>query len=501
MIGRLTDLTRSVGKIDPIQHVILLMLENHSLDQMLGCFSQLYPDLDGIDSQVQRFNLDDKNQKIFQKETTETQMTLDPLHEVPNVLTQISENNSGFVKDFVTNYPKSTDQDRQNVMGYYPYGFLPALHALAAEYTICDHWFSSLPGPTWANRFFALSGTTSGRVKTPSGITDRNFGHEIFYQNQKNIFDCLDEAKVTWRNYYGDFPISLVLTHQREPHNLINYRKMDSFFKDANSDATNFPAFSFIEPKYMGEDQNDDHPPHNTMKAEKLIADVYNAVRSNEKLWQSTLLIVNYDEHGGFYDHVQPPAAIPPDSHTEEYSFTQLGVRVPSLLISPWVKKGVEKTTYDHTSVLKYLSDKWQLSPLGERTKQANSIASALNFEQAPRQDCLPYIHISNKQLIPKNSELEKWDDNANHLAIHSFADFIKNVKNCKTHSQLSASTCKDKAKEKLGHKLVKLGMWLQKDSYAKRENRIAHTCEVAGNITGSAPSEVEPNNKFNRRS
>jgi len=88
------------------------------------------------------------------------------------------------------------------------------------------------------------------------------------------------------------------------------------------------------------------------MKAEKLVADVYNAIRANAPLWNSTLFVLFYDEHGGFYDHVQPPPALPPDEHQEEYAFNQLGVRVPALLISPWVERCVETTQFDHTSVL-----------------------------------------------------------------------------------------------------------------------------------------------------
>src|SRR5436190_11570227 len=95
-------------QVDPIKHVVLLVMENHSFDQMLGCFQQKYPDLEGIDSKAPRFNLDNSGNKIFQKATTEKQMGLDPLHEVPDVLAQISGNNSGFVQNFVANYPNST---------------------------------------------------------------------------------------------------------------------------------------------------------------------------------------------------------------------------------------------------------------------------------------------------------------------------------------------------------------------------------------------------------
>ena len=96
--------------------------------------------------------------------------------------------------------------------------------------------------------------------------------------------------------------------------------------------------------------------------------------------------MIVYDEHGGFYDHVSPPGAIRPDDNQQEYTFDRLGVRVPAMLISPWVKAAVEHTQFDHTSVLKYLIEKWNLGPLGERTARANSIGIAIQKEQPIRE-------------------------------------------------------------------------------------------------------------------
>ena len=158
-------------------------------------------------------------------------------------------------------------------------------------------------------------------------------------------------------------------------------------------DEKSFPEFVFLEPKYFGADENDDHPPHNIMKGEKFIADVYNAIRSNPDLWNNSLLVITFDEHGGLFDHVTPPGAVAPDNHREEYTFDQLGVRVPALLISPWVSRTVEHTQFDHTSVLKYLIDKWSLGPLGLRAAAATSIAAALR-EASPRTDTIPFIRV-----------------------------------------------------------------------------------------------------------
>lgn len=177
------------------------------------------------------------------------------------------------------------------------------------------------------------------------------------------------------------------------------YEKMETFFEQVAGPAVNFPEYAFIEPSYFGVEENDQHPPADVCKGEALLANVYNALRANDDLWNSTLLVVLYDEHGGFYDHVEPPKTISPDDHTSEYAFDQLGVRVPAVLLSPWVQRSVVKTVFDHTSLLRYLCDKWSLPPLGARMlasagdKQARSIAEALSptlRTDTPRNISLP---------------------------------------------------------------------------------------------------------------
>jgi phospholipase C len=151
------------------------------------------------------------------------------------------------------------------------------------------------------------------------------------------------------------------------------------FFTNVAGPEKEFPAFAFIEPAYLDPGANDDHPSHDMLAGEALIASVYNALRANAPLWDTSLLIVLFDEHGGFYDHVPSPAAVPPDHHQEEYTFDRLGVRVPAILVSPFAANTVFKEQLDHTSLLKYLIDKWKLGSLGERAAQANTFASALH--------------------------------------------------------------------------------------------------------------------------
>jgi hypothetical protein len=188
---------------------------------------------------------------------------------------------------------------------------------------------------------------------------------------------------------------------------MARYFYIDEFYADARGSEQEFPQYCLIEPDFMGYEQNDAHPPHDIMRAEKLIADVYNTIRANDALWHSTLLVVMFDEHGGFYDHVRPPKAVPPDNaQPSEYTFDQLGIRVPAILVSPWVEPRVEHTQFDHTSVLKYLTIKWNLGPLGRRTESANSIGVALASVQ--QQNALTRIALSHDQLNPPDPLAEE---------------------------------------------------------------------------------------------
>ena len=299
---------------DPIRHVVHLILENRSFDQMLGCMKAIYPDLDGIDVRAPNTNSDIAGRVYAQAPTQIRQMLKwDPHHEVPRVAVQLENGNSGFVKDFSQQYSDSTPEARQQIMDYYGLDFLPALHPLARNFTICDRWFSALPGPTWPNRFFALTGTSNGRVNMPSDGTHKADLAGYFQQSQFTLFDRLNEKAVHWKVYFHDIPQSTVLDRQRQPHNVARYFYIDQFYEDAGGLETEFPEYCLIEPDFMGYGQNDAHPPHDIMRSEKLIADVYNAIRANEDLWASTLLVLMFDEHGGFYDHAVPPPAVAPD--------------------------------------------------------------------------------------------------------------------------------------------------------------------------------------------
>jgi phospholipase C len=366
----------------PVDHVIVLMMENCCFDRMIGCMAEIHDGLEGVDPHHPRSNPDGPHgAPVFQSPTTSRNIDRDPKHYLPNSIAQLDGGtNNGFVADFVRTHPNSTPEERREIMGYYPRGFLPGLHTLAEHFVVADHWFSSLPGPTWINRLFAHSGTSMGHVNEPGGL----FSSKLHPYEERTLYDELTARKVPWRIYYGDVPQSLVLSHQLR--HLGNYSLYRNFRADvAKGD---LPGYTFIEPSYFGPDQNDQHPPHDIMRGDALIADVYNTLRTNPKLFARTLLIVLYDEHGGFYDHVVPPKTVAPDDHTKHFAFDQLGFRVPAVFVSPMLNPGVIHEVFDHTSLLRMASGLWAgVQPLGRRAKQANDPIAALKWRKTPRTD------------------------------------------------------------------------------------------------------------------
>lgn len=444
-------------KRDPVKHVVLLVLENRSCDQMLGSFTEIFPEFDGVKPGAPGTNRGVGDVVYQQEPTREAKMNLDPPHEGPSAIRQVEGNNSGFIGEFERAFPNASRDEKLGVMGYYPMDSLCATKVLAENFTLCDRWFCSVLGPTWQNRFFALSGTSLGYVTMPEGHGLAVIPHFLRY-TQETVFDRLNEKRIPWKVYFHDLPQSLVML--RQLLNLGGYHPFTSFARDAKTEAS-FPAFSLIEPAYFGNEPNDDHPPHSTYNAQRLIADVYNALRSNDELWNSTLLIVTYDEHGGFYDHVPPPPAVAPDDHVQEYSFDRLGVRVPALLISPWVDRRVCKSVFDHTSILKYLIEKWDLGNLGRRAAQANSIGEVIRQSGGPRSDTPERIEV--KIPLGENTTIDPttYKPNGQQRALLQFFDSVVRPR-LKNHPNQRVSNFNDDTADGINAHAEEARNWLE---------------------------------------
>lgn len=370
----------------PIERLVVLMLENQSFDRLLGGLAPRIPGLDGVQPGAPLANPDwPSGTPVLQAPTTRRTILHDPGHDLDNVQRQIDRGSMrGFVADYAELYPRSTTAERAEILAWYPPGFLPALHLLAEEFVVADHWHASVPGPTWPNRFFAQSGTSLGHTDTPSGL----FHPDLHLYDQRTLYDELNAASVEWRIYYGDFPQSLAFTHQLEAANLARYRRLARFAADVA--AADLPPFVFIEPAYLEPEEDDQHPPQDILRGDTLLADIYNALRAQPSLFARTLLIVLHDEHGGFFDHVPPPETVAPDSYVQDFSFTELGVRVPAVFVSPLLDPGCVGTLFDHTSLIRAASDLWGIVPLGKRAAAAHSPLGALRWRDTPRASLAP---------------------------------------------------------------------------------------------------------------
>ena len=369
-----------------IRHVVVLMLENRSFDHMLG-FAGLGAGLTGAE-----FNLVDPANPASEKVVVSNDASylgdfgpagIDPSHELVQVDVQLfgtspmpnpvpADTNVGFVRNYAAQ-PGNTPEGGKGIMKCFDPAKLPALTTLAREFALCDQWFSSLPSQTWPNRFFAHAASSDGEV-----------GNKVREYRMRTIFDNLTAAGEDWAVYFHDVPQCLTLTSLLKREYKRNFRPYAISFAMACRTGT-LPAYSFIEPRYfdfLGLKANDQHPPHDVALGEDLIADVYDNLR-NSPAWPHTLLVVTYDEHGGLYDHVLPPACTPPDdvvSVNPPFDFSRLGVRVPAVVVSPFIPKGtIDPTVYDHSSIPATLKEIFALPTfLTRRDEAANTFTHTL---------------------------------------------------------------------------------------------------------------------------
>jgi phospholipase C len=377
-----------------IKHLVVLMLENRSFDQMLGWLQSPAYQIDGVDGT--QFNLDATGARVFVNKDADYSgdYTGDVNHDFLSVNQQIfgTENPapgapatmSGFVQNY---FGKTNDPGKSHrVMNCFDPKKVPVIATLAQQYALCTRWFSSVPGPTLPNRAYAHAATSVGHVDMTIN----------WWKESKTIYELLhDGHNRTAKIYYTDATMALTFGGLIARQSLFFIPDFDEFFDDCKSN--NLPDYCFLEPRYNasnGDDPiaaNDQHPDNDVSEGEALIKDVYNAVRSNADTWESTLLVIVYDEHGGLFDHIAPPAAVSPDSINTSppnpaFDFTRLGVRVPAVLVSPYIAAGTIVTdTFDHSSLITtarklFIGDGWEDDFLTQRDKAASTFDGALTL-------------------------------------------------------------------------------------------------------------------------
>jgi phospholipase C len=360
--------------IPQVEHVVVLMMENHSYDNKLGMLGRTGADgftlgPDGKPTATNPYQGSTKIQHSFRMPTTcqvggKPSQTWQASHQ-----SYAGGHNNGFVA-----------ASGAVAMGYWERADQPFYYSLASVFPIADRYFSSVLGQTFPNRRYLMAGTSLGMVNDDQ-VTDL-----ARYPARGTIFDQLNAHRISWKNYWSTTPTTLLFPYLfvKDPLNVLRLAKISHFFDDAA--AGKLPAFCIVEPDFGNSSEEN---PQNVAAGEAFAASVIDAVMSGPG-WSKTLLIWTYDEHGGYYDHVPPPAAVPPDDIAPDTlllggprydGFARYGFRVPCAVVSPWARPGyVSHTVYDHTSILALVEAKWNLPALTRRDAAAHNMLDMLDF-------------------------------------------------------------------------------------------------------------------------
>lgn len=409
-----------------VRHIFVLVLENRSFDHMLGAtpirgrdaedhdWTETLRRPEGTTNDV--VDADGKVTRCVVGTGQKRSVGVDPGHEFGDTLVGLcgadaaaayppypAVNNSGFAQNFSAKEHETPCSVMLSYRGHDEQNGeadVPVLTALAEEFAVCDHWFSSLPGPTWPNRLFIHAASSAGLDDSPStgdSLLDALVAGISF--DNGNIYDLVSSENIDWAVYHGDeFPQVLALSGMDVTTTLTHFHDMDDFEADlADGSMANYV---FIEPNY-GDDVtgstykcgNSQHPLDDITHGERLIKRVYESIR-NSPLWNSSMLIVTYDEGGGFFDHVPPGPTVPPGDSTTDpannhnnFDFTQLGVRVPAIVCSPWIPRNViDHRGYEHASIAGTVERLWGLPSMTDRDAHARDLTSLLSLS-SPRGD------------------------------------------------------------------------------------------------------------------
>ena len=396
-----------------IKHLVLVMMENRSFDHFFGFLKSADYPINGLTGNETNPAPDGTQVKVNKAAQNAGDLWPDPGHFLPEVNEQIFSNKNGvddgtpLMTGFVKNYQGHTNNPKKarKIMKCFDPARIPVLTTLAKEYAICDNWFSSVPGPTLPNRAFVNYGTSMGRVDMAP-----DWGG-----NFKSIYELLDTEtpSVSTKIYFHDSTITQQIAYLKKNQGKF-FGTFDNFLKDCKNGT--LPTYTVVEPRFNSDDAfaaNDQHPDHEVAEGERLISDVYTALRKNKALWESSMLVIVYDEHGGLYDHVPPPKTVNPDGKNSSlpfFDFQRLGVRVPAVVVSPYIKKGtIIGTQFDHTSIIatarKLFTKGFPANALSERDKQANTLDVCITLD-TPRTDTVNFPKPAKQIVEPEGMGL-----------------------------------------------------------------------------------------------
>jgi len=396
----------SAGQID---YVIALMMENRAFDHILGLLKTTDPTIEGCLAEMGQMcynpmDPQDPNSEWYPiTDLAVENCTGGPSQSFESTLNEVYgyAGNDSANPAPMTGFIRAYSQ-KEHIMDSLPPSKVPALTTLAQEFAVINRYYCSVPGQTVPNRLYFFSATSAGATN------DDDLQIAIGY-DQRTIFENIDQSKYnrTWSDYFTDLPSVYYLKYPRRHPEKIHL--IDEFYRDIA--AGNISNLVFLEPRYDTEGPDrpsqDQEPPHNVGEGDRFIKSIYEAIRASP-LWNRTLFVLNYDEHGGFFDHVPPPHDCPsPDGieskdSTPPFNFDRLGVRVPMVLISPWITKGLRigeppSGHYEHSSfsatLLKLLIP--DMTFLTARDAWAPPYDWVVNTESSPRTDCVTTLPLA----------------------------------------------------------------------------------------------------------
>lgn len=400
-------------------------MENRSFDHIFGWLKQTRPDIDGLTGQeFNRFNASDPDSpKVFVKNDA-VFVDEDPGHSIQAITEQIFGSEvdrfdpapmNGFVQQ-----AKSMDAHMpENVMSGFKPELVPVYTELANEFAVFERWFASVPASTQPNRFYVHSATSHGA----SSNVRKDLIHGF---PQKTIFDSLDENGLSFGIYYQNIPATLFYQSLRTLKHITKFHNYGLRFK-LDASLGRLPNYVVVEQRYFDVNMfpaNDDHPSHDVAEGQRFVKEVYETLRASPQ-WKEMALLITYDEHGGFYDHVPTPVSgVPnPDGiigpEPFYFRFDRLGVRVPTLLISPWIDRGTvigkpngptPTSQFEHSSIPATVKKLFNLTSnfLTKRDAWAGSFESYFKLRDTPREDCpekLPEVKVSLRPFGPRGDK------------------------------------------------------------------------------------------------